>query len=196
MTPGEIGCSLSHMAVYRRMIDENIESLVVLEDDARISADLRSVLERAGQWPHDWDILFLYHQGNDANHISLRKRVQLGPRHCIVRFSDRPLGTVAYAVRSSAARKLLCAGLPISAPADELLNGYASRISLCRYGIHPVVVEHACSNDSFLAAERMRANASLHMTTFSLSRFLPNSLYRRGRRCVKFGKRFFRRYIV
>jgi glycosyl transferase, family 25 len=196
MTPGEIGCSLSHMTVYRRMIEENLDSLVVLEDDARVSADLRFVLERAEQWPQDWEVMYLCHHGNDTNHISLRGQTPLGPRHRIVRFSDRPLLSVAYVVSSSAARKLLCAGFPVSVPADELLNGYAIPVSLRRYGIHPVVVEHACLNDSFLAAERAVANASIYQAAFSLNQFLPESVYRRGRRFVKFGKRFFRRCIV
>ncbi len=33
---GEIGCALSHKAVYKKMIDENIQQALILEDDIRI----------------------------------------------------------------------------------------------------------------------------------------------------------------
>jgi glycosyl transferase, family 25 len=196
MTPGEIGCSLSHLSVYRSMVEADFDGLVVLEDDARPRPGLRIALERTDQWPRDWEVMFLYHLGNDANHISLRGQIPLGLQHRVVRFSDRPLGTVAYAVRLSAARKLLSAGFPVSVPADELLNGYAIPVDLCRYGIHPAVIEHKHSNDSFLAAERALANASTSMATWDPRRFLPKGVYRRGRRLAKFGKRFFRRFII
>jgi glycosyl transferase family 25 len=196
MTPGEIGCSLSHLAIYQRMISADLDGLVVLEDDARAKAGLRFVLERMEQWPHDWEVMYLYHLGNDANHISLRRQAPLGPRHRIVRFSDRPLCTVAYAIRASAARKLLRAGFPVSVPADELLNGYAIPVDLRRYGIHPVVVEHSAPDASYLAAERTPANAAVHVSTPGFHRLLPDGIYRRCRRFVKFGKRFFLRHIV
>jgi glycosyl transferase family 25 len=195
MTTGEIGCSLSHLAVYQCMIEANLDGLVVLEDDARAEAGLRFVLERREQWPSDWEVMYLYHLGNDANHISLRGQVALGSQHRIVRFSDRPLCTVAYAIRASAARKLLRAGFPVSAPADELLNGSAIPVGLHRYGIHPVVVEHTHPDASLLAAERALANAAVHASTPGLHRLLPDGVYRRCRRFAKFGKRFFWRYI-
>lgn len=34
MTPGEIGCTLSHLKVYQRIVDENLDAACVMEDDA------------------------------------------------------------------------------------------------------------------------------------------------------------------
>ena len=36
-TPGQIGCTLSHHAVYRRMVDEDIPSALVFEDDVLLT---------------------------------------------------------------------------------------------------------------------------------------------------------------
>ena len=44
MTPGEIGCALSHQAIYRKMLDENIRYALIFEDDAVISPDILKVL--------------------------------------------------------------------------------------------------------------------------------------------------------
>lgn len=40
LTSAEIGCALSHIGVYRAMIDRNITAALILEDDVHLSADL------------------------------------------------------------------------------------------------------------------------------------------------------------
>lgn len=42
--PGEIGCALSHIAIYRKMKDEKIAQALILEDDALLTAELPAVL--------------------------------------------------------------------------------------------------------------------------------------------------------
>lgn len=44
LTPGEIGCALSHLAVYRRIIDEKIPYALVFEDDVAIRPELASLV--------------------------------------------------------------------------------------------------------------------------------------------------------
>jgi glycosyl transferase family 25 len=40
LTPGEIGCSLSHRSIYNKIVKENIQRAIVLEDDVIISVCL------------------------------------------------------------------------------------------------------------------------------------------------------------
>lgn len=42
--PGEIGCALSHLAIYRKMVNENITQVLILEDDALLTPALSAVL--------------------------------------------------------------------------------------------------------------------------------------------------------
>ncbi|MDF9827085.1 glycosyl transferase family 25 [Ereboglobus sp. PH5-5] len=44
MTKGVIGCSLSHLKIYKKMCDENIDLALVLEDDALLTDDLPLIL--------------------------------------------------------------------------------------------------------------------------------------------------------
>ena len=46
-TPGQIGCTLSHHAVYRRMIAENIPTALVFEDDVLLSPGFPAALSAA-----------------------------------------------------------------------------------------------------------------------------------------------------
>ncbi len=47
MTKGVVACALSHLKIYRKMVDENIALALVLEDDALPQPDLATVLEDA-----------------------------------------------------------------------------------------------------------------------------------------------------
>lgn len=42
--PGEIGCALSHINTYRRIVELNIDKALILEDDAQLTDDLKSIL--------------------------------------------------------------------------------------------------------------------------------------------------------
>jgi GR25 family glycosyltransferase involved in LPS biosynthesis len=41
---GEIGCAISHRLVYKKMIDENIDRAIILEDDALLENDFTLVI--------------------------------------------------------------------------------------------------------------------------------------------------------
>ena len=47
MKPGEIGCALSHARMWERIVAENIEEVLILEDDVMIKSELLDVLEAA-----------------------------------------------------------------------------------------------------------------------------------------------------
>ncbi|MCM7587832.1 glycosyltransferase family 25 protein [Enterobacter chuandaensis] len=42
--PGEVGCALSHQKVYKKIINENIETALILEDDVVLCSDLCEIL--------------------------------------------------------------------------------------------------------------------------------------------------------
>ena len=44
-TPGQIGCTLSHSSVYRRMVEGDIPAALVMEDDVRLSDSAPRVVE-------------------------------------------------------------------------------------------------------------------------------------------------------
>lgn len=46
-TPGQIGCALSHHAVYRRMVDGNLPAALVLEDDILLTPEFPASLAAA-----------------------------------------------------------------------------------------------------------------------------------------------------
>ena len=59
LTPGEIGCAFSHIRLYREILDNDIEAMVILEDDIRVDKMISSVIAQYRDLPKDWDIVFL-----------------------------------------------------------------------------------------------------------------------------------------
>ena len=45
MNRGEIGCALSHLSVYEKIVNENIQSAIIFEDDAILNDDFMAVVE-------------------------------------------------------------------------------------------------------------------------------------------------------
>lgn len=116
LRPAEIACSLSHVNIYRTIVDENIGQALVLEDDAMLLPDFNCLLASAlAEIPADWELLQLFH--NCPEQVAIGKHV--------VRFpgtSRLPVGSAAYVIRQSGARKMLEHALPISYPADSLVG--------------------------------------------------------------------------
>jgi glycosyl transferase family 25 len=65
---GEIGCSLSHISIYKKIIDEALPYAVVLEDDIDTLQDLQIIIDSHQNFPADWELLLL---GEYCDHISL-----------------------------------------------------------------------------------------------------------------------------
>jgi glycosyl transferase, family 25 len=63
-TPGALGCSLSHLEVYRRIRNDGIEVAVILEDDVTLLPDFASVVRCAASVVEDENIYLVYfHSG-------------------------------------------------------------------------------------------------------------------------------------
>ena len=57
LTAGELGCALSHLEAYRRMVEAQIPEVVILEDDVQPTRDLLSLLGAADCFPPDADVV-------------------------------------------------------------------------------------------------------------------------------------------
>ena len=59
LSHGEIGCALSHIRLYREILDNDIEAMVILEDDIQVNKMISLAMEQYRHFPKDWDIVFL-----------------------------------------------------------------------------------------------------------------------------------------
>ena len=65
LTLGEVGCYISHMRVWQKVVDESIPYAIVLEDDLHIEPSFAAILNQIEQLSTDWDMIKL--SDNRAN---------------------------------------------------------------------------------------------------------------------------------
>lgn len=61
--PGEVGCALSHLALWETLADGDAEMLLVLEDDAVPTERIADVADVVAALPDDWEICLLSSDG-------------------------------------------------------------------------------------------------------------------------------------
>lgn len=114
--PGEIGCALSHINIYRKMVDENIAQALILEDDALLTEQLPEILNSpALQLPENSPVLVLLSQVNKyVNKVvaPVTPAASLYPVHSATT-------SHAYVINLEAARRLLKLLYPVWMAADK-----------------------------------------------------------------------------
>jgi glycosyl transferase family 25 len=140
LTPGEIGCWLSHQKAWSLIAARDDAWGLVLEDDVQLSPDLPAALDGAADAPADADIVKI--------DTSLGVMVEMS--RAAVPFAGRSLhrlrrnswGTAGYLVSRRAAAWLLEHARPVEAPIDLQLFSPQSRLfpSLVTYIATPALV--------------------------------------------------------
>jgi len=113
---GEIGCYLSHIGLWKRIVASDAPGAIILEDDFAASDDLAVVLAAVSADQGGWDMVKLFSRRPSARMIERRP---LDDRHDLARPYQIPNTTLGYALRREAAQRLLQGALPIARPIDE-----------------------------------------------------------------------------
>lgn len=145
MTPGEIGCYVSHMRIWEKMRDEHIPLCIVLEDDLTIEPHLADVITHI-QGLKNWDLIKL--SDNRANpfidEASLNNDLSFG------NYLKVPNGTQGYAISLNGAKKL-SHRKPFFRPVDVDIQ-FHSEVNLNITGIKPYPVAEDLSFHSDITA--------------------------------------------
>lgn len=119
LSPGEVGCFLSHRACWQRIVADNLDYALIGEDDLALDPEL---------WPHVQTLIETHATPQDVIRIPARDREK--PVH--VRATSGPaqlflprvigLQTVCQVVGRDAAARLLAASEIIDRPVDTFLQ--------------------------------------------------------------------------
>ncbi len=145
MTPGEIGCAISHTMLYEDMIKNNFNKVLILEDDVVMDKNNLALFETIkNELPTNWQLWYLGFAKNEAppRNAAIKKLFYhllfaLGLRktlnHKVIShlypapYSSHLLSagfhdcTHAYAITLEAAKTLLQQQTPVTYTADNLL---------------------------------------------------------------------------
>ena len=135
LSRGEIGNALSHRKVWQMILDRNLASALVLEEDAIIDLPFRSFLRIAHAIPDEVGFPSLYTQ---AGYVFRRPTTRLGE----FKLHAAALGltrTVGYVIRAKYAQGPLALGSRIETPTDWPYNHSIA----AQYLALPMPVSHA-----------------------------------------------------
>lgn len=143
MTPGMVGCFLSHLAIYKMMTKSLKDYALIFEDDASLSRDLNVSMISSifNSTPDDWDIILLGYDTSNPVH----KYEKLDGYFKMYNF----WGTHAYLIKKTAAAKLLdLTRIPFTNQIDHVMGDLCSKGLLNVYGIqNPLVFQDARYTD-------------------------------------------------
>lgn len=118
--PGVVGCYMSHVEIYRRMVAEGIAVALVLEDDALLNPAFVPVLRQGLAWT-GFDYCFLDCDSINPDgpvYYDAASATSVGGGFTAYRTHAGPATTHAYLVTLEGARRRLDFALPIAAPID------------------------------------------------------------------------------
>ncbi|MEW6483373.1 MAG: glycosyltransferase family 25 protein [Pseudomonadota bacterium] len=115
LTPSEIGCSLSHLKIYKKMANENIEKALILEDDALLKVDLVKIVEWYNNIENKSEEVILL---SEVNKYFTKPIQKINEDYHLVDVAEAAL-THCYLLNKKAAIKLLEFLTPVWLEADR-----------------------------------------------------------------------------
>lgn len=160
LTLPELGCALSHINIYKRIVENNDSVALILEDDIKINRDIIDIIKYISE----------NNNSNKANVIILGKvneyidhfKKRINKKYSIATAIDSS-GTYCYCVNTLAAKKLLQFLQPVWLVADEWkLMREKNIIRLKAIVPSPITfTEHA--NNSTISNEKREDNTSFDL---------------------------------
>ena len=146
LSRGEVACSMSHRKAWQKIVDDDLDFGIVLEDDLELLDNFGDVIGLVETLPDEgWDFIKLFplRRGGEKN---IAKRFDyMG--HTFVTYHRYPLGFQGQAISRHGAETLL-ANLPyVTEPADSQLKSWWEA-GVYPYGLTPYCVSTDIDGES------------------------------------------------
>lgn len=174
LTPGEIGCALSHLGVYQRMVADGLPFALVLEDDALIGAQFQEVLENTLGMihPNEEKAVLFVHTQKYSEWFSRK----IDNDHKLAPAVDAYCAH-AYLITQAAAKKLLVTLNPVHTVADcwnYLMKNRVIEI----LSVVPYCIGHApLAKNSDIEPDRSRTSSKKHQAFRPLNYLYSKLVY-------------------
>jgi len=120
LSAGQIGCALSHVTAYRRIVDLGLDCGVVIEDDAALPLNFDAVVSEMAKQIREGEILSLYSPSMQEAVYSSEGAVAIQRMRLLAPMDARFVRTTAvYIIERRAAERLAQLNFPVRATADD-----------------------------------------------------------------------------
>lgn len=132
LTRGQLGCTISHVELYKKIVDEPYDRILILEDDCIFNENIKNFEKYLHQIPSEWDLLYLGWDGvnmypNYSANISKICKENIVSIHC----------THSIAISKKLAKKCIEYNSNYEFTADGLMTHVVSNTDFCAYMFLP-----------------------------------------------------------
>lgn len=106
LTAGEIACMMSHVALWKKTVDENIPYITIFEDDIYLGEDAQSMLNDYQWIKPEWHIIKIEAFAKKT-YISNKSHEVLKGKRRVVQLQGKNLGTAGYILSNKGAQTYL-----------------------------------------------------------------------------------------
>ena len=121
-TKGAIGCYLSHLKIWEKIINENLENVLIFEDDIVSDVDIKEFEEYIHSIPQDYDVALLSWFSLWFDLLNNPKKNTVINNYWHKYNSINVWGCAAYMVSKNGAEKLVKDAFPICYQVDAYIN--------------------------------------------------------------------------
>ena len=133
---GELGCYLSHIACWQKILDEDLDYALILEDDFELSASFQDFEHLFSQLTN-WDYVRIAYpiKQNPSS-----ARVKITNDYDLIYYQKVPINTLAQGVSRRGAEKLLAKSQRVFRPIDVDMKHYWEK-DINVLGIDPPLIK-------------------------------------------------------
>jgi len=149
----DIGCALSHFGVYQKMMDNDIDKMLILEDDAIFDEGFLKALDVVECLPKNWEIFLLGY--SSGRKIPCNFKVELENNHTTFNVGVSPItrGCLhGYVINKRGAQRMLNYKDSLYQAVDMYSGDYRM---MNVYILYPKVVYQSADFDSSIGYEWM-----------------------------------------
>ena len=158
LSKGQVGCALSHIGLWKRMIAEQTPVALIMEDDARWQPDFWRIAEQLPAIEWHWDAVLLC--GVTAGR---HKRVicKLSDTRELVRYHRLGRRTTAYMVTLAGAKKLCRQFNEITGPIDIVWKDHW-HTDMAFYEVAPPMSDHSYDTPTIDYPDKLTPLTPMH----------------------------------
>jgi glycosyl transferase family 25 len=118
---GTVGCALSHLHAYQKIVADGLDEALILEDDVTLPADLGSLVDALAGHLIGAEVALLNYGSPETLKMSLEGSVELPSSRLIALPIDirKMVNAGAYVITREACKRMIESVLPVRATADE-----------------------------------------------------------------------------
>lgn len=124
LSQGVIACSLSHVKIYKHIVENNVGVSLIIEDDAALPKNIKKILDIVEREIKDNEIIslsyFNHHQAKEHTDLSRHQRKSVGEGCELVYPADLKdiASSMAYIITKDVAQKMIDIIMPVSVQTD------------------------------------------------------------------------------